>query len=89
MPIPPQIIARVIAYVVQSAPKAYRAGRVFEKYAVKKFGKYRVEIDRRNILGADGGISQVVRFLLNNDRTQEAWHVVVKAGKIIHKHILK
>lgn len=88
MPIPPQILARVIVFVVKSAPKAYKAGRVLEKYAVKRFGKYRVEIDRRNILGADGGMSQVIRFLLN-DHTQEAWHVVVKAGRIIHKHILK
>ncbi len=49
MPIPPQIILGVVAYVVQTAPKAYRAGRVVEKYAVKKFGKYFVEIERRGV----------------------------------------
>ena len=88
MPIPPQIILRVVAYFVQTAPKAYRAGRVVEKYVVKKYGKYFVEIERRAVVGTDGGISQVVRFL-RGDITQEAWHIVVKAGKIIHKHILE
>jgi len=47
-----------------------------------------VEIERRGVVGADGGLSQVVRFLVK-DKSQEVWHVVVKAGKSIHKHILK
>ena len=88
MPIPPQIARQVIAYVLQTAPQAYRMGRVLQKFIAKKFGKYMVEIERRGFAGADGGISQVVRFLVK-DKTQEVWHVVVRAGKIIHKHILK
>lgn len=88
MPIPPLIAARVIAYVLQTAPRAYRVGRVVQKFIAKKFGKYMVEVERRGIVGADGGISQVVRFLVK-DKTQEAWHIVVKGGKVIHRHIFK
>lgn len=88
MPIPPQIARQVIAYVVQTAPQAYRMGKVFQKFIARKFGKYMVEIERRGVVGADGGLSQVVRFLVK-DKSQEVWHVVVKAGKIIHTHILK
>lgn len=65
-----------------------RIGRVLQKFIAKKFGKYMVEIERRGFVGADGGLSQVVRFLVK-DKSQEVWHVVVKAGEIIHKHILK
>ncbi len=88
MPIPPLIAARVIAYVLQTARRAYRMGRVVQKFVARKFGKYVVEIERRGIVGADGGLSQVVRFLLK-DKTQEACHVVVKGGKVIHQHIFK
>lgn len=89
MLISPLIIARILSYIVKTAPKAYnQAGRVIQKFKVKKFGKYVVEIERRDILGADGGISQIARILLNN-KTQEAWHIVVKVNKIIHKHRFK
>ncbi|MEK7659220.1 MAG: hypothetical protein AAB338_01005 [Patescibacteria group bacterium] len=87
MPIPFKIASQIIAYILKTSPKAYRAGRVVQKYITKKFGKYIVEIERRDFVGIDGGISQVLRFKLNNI-TQEAWHVVIKSGKIIHKHIL-
>lgn len=88
MPIPPQVARQVIAYVIQTAPRAYRMGKVLQKFVARKFGKYLVEIERRSVAGADGGISQVVRFLVK-DTSQEVWHVVVRAGKVIHKHILK
>lgn len=88
MSIPLTIIVRTLAYVVKTAPKAYnRTGQVIEKFAAKKFGKYLVEIERRSAIGADGGISQIIRFLVN-DATREVWHVVVRAGRIIHKHRL-
>lgn len=87
MPIPLKITFQVIAYLLKTSPKVYRAGRVIQKYVTKKFGKYIVEIERRDFVGADGGISQVLRFKINNI-TQEAWHVVIKSGRIIHKHIL-
>lgn len=89
MLVSPLIISRILSYVVKTAPKAYnQAGRVIQKFTIKKFDKYAVEIERRDVLGADGGISQVARILLNN-KTQEVWHIVVKAGKIIHKHRFK
>ncbi|MEK7208106.1 MAG: hypothetical protein AAB699_00985 [Patescibacteria group bacterium] len=88
MPIPPRIARQVTAYVLQTAPMAYQVGKVVQKFIVRKFGKYMVEIERRGFVGTDGGISQVVRFLVK-DRSQEVWHIVVRAGKVIHKHILK
>lgn len=87
MPIPPYVLARVFTYIVRTAPRAYNhAGRVIEKFVSKKLGTYVVEIERRSEIGKDGGISQVVR-VLRNDVTQETWHLVVKAGRIIHKHL--
>lgn len=90
MAISPLIVAKIVSYIVKTAPKAYnQAGRVIQKFAVKKLGgRYIVEIERRDTLGADGGISQIARILLNNI-TQEVWHIVVRAGRVIHKHRLK
>ena len=87
MPVPISLVKLIVSYAVRIAPGAYsQAGRVVEKYVTKKFGKYVVEIERRNILGRDRGISQTIRILLNN-LTQEVHHIVSKAGEIIHHHI--
>lgn len=84
-PIPPSIFATIIKVVARSAPLAYRSGRLIRRSEVVKMSKgYVVSIVRRWELGTDGGISQMVE-ILKNGKVQQIWHMVVKAGKIIHK----
>ena len=49
-------------------------------------GDYLIEIIRRNTLGRDGGTSQMV-YIYRNGVRKAVWHIVTKAGKIIHKDI--
>lgn len=86
-PIPPSIIAAILRAVVRLAPLAYRAGVVLRKKEIVQISKeYSILIKRRLGFGADGGISQIVQ-IIKNGKLQEVWHMVVKNGKVIHKHI--
>lgn len=85
MPIPPIIFSQIIQMVVRLAPLAYKVGRLIKRTEVVKISKdFSISIVRRLTLGADGGISQVVKIVKKN-KVQEIWHMVVKNGKIIHK----
>lgn len=86
MPIPPIIFSQIMQMVVRLAPLAYRARKLIRKVDVVRIGSYEVTITRRGILGSDGGISQMVK-ILKNLRKEEVWHMVVRAGKIIHKDL--
>jgi len=74
--------------VIRSSKTAFKRGVLIRKIDRKKIGPYLIEVERRRELGANGAISQVVRTL-KNGRTEESWHIVIKAGKIIHQHLLK
>ena len=85
MPIPAAILIVVTQIVTRLAPLAYKAGQLIRRLDVVKINKeYSVSIVRRLSLGADGGISQMVE-ILKNGKAAEIWHMVVRAGKIIHK----
>ncbi len=88
MPIPASILARILQFAIRLTKTAFKGTVLLRKADTQRIGKYFVEITRRSELGADGAISQVIR-IYKNGKLQEAWHVVVKAGRIIHKHILK
>lgn len=88
MSIPPALLAKVFQFVVRSSQRAFKGSIVIQKATRGKIGGNEVEITRRGSLGADGGISQVVR-IFKNGKTEEVWHIVVRAGEIIHKHLLK
>jgi len=45
-----------------------------------------VKIIRRETLGVNGVISQTVK-IFKDSKVEEVWHVVIKAGRIIHKHL--
>ena len=69
------------------APLAYKAGRLIRQKEIVQITKeYAVVIKRRLTLGADGGISQMVK-ILKRGKMQEVWHMVVRGGKVIHKHL--
>ena len=71
--------------VTRLAPLAYRAGRLIRRSEIVKIGKeYVIAITRRWELGADRGISQMVE-ILKKGKVQQIWHMVVRAGKIIHR----
>lgn len=84
MPIPPPVAAKIVQFVVKSASAAFQGSTLIRKIDVKKIGGYAVRVIRRNTLGADGGISQMVKVSKNNVK-KAVWHIVVKAGKIIHQ----
>lgn len=86
MPIPPIIFSQIMQAVVRLAPLAYRAGMLLRKKEIMHISReYSIIIKRRLALGVDGGISQVVQ-ILRGGKTQEVLHIVVKNGKVIHKH---
>lgn len=86
-PIPPSVFTTIMQTVVRLAPFAYKAGRLIVRSEVIKVGKeYSVSIVRRLVLGADGGMSQIVK-IMKQGKVQEIWHMVVKNGRIIHKDI--
>ena len=85
MPLPPLIFALVSQFVIRLASLAYKAGRLIRQKEIVKISKeYSISIKRRLTLGADGGMSQMVK-VLKNGKVKEIWHMVVKDGKIIHK----
>lgn len=85
MPIPPIIFSQIMQMVIRLAPLAYKMGRLIKRTEIIKVGKdFSISIVRRLTLGADGGMSQVVKIMKKN-KVQEIWHMVVKNGKIIHK----
>lgn len=85
MPIPAAILVVVMQIVTRLAPLAYKAGWLIRRSEIVKVSKeYAVSITRRWGLGADGGISQMVG-ILKKGKVQQIWHMVVQAGKIIHK----
>lgn len=60
--------------------------RVVRTVDVIKLGNVLVRIQRRTKLGKDGGLSEIVK-IVKNDITEEIWHIVTKAGTILHQHI--
>lgn len=87
MPIPVAIIVVVTQIVIRLAPLAYKAGQLIRRSEIVKVSKeYSINIVRRLTLGADGGISQVVK-IMKKGKVQEIWHMVVKNGRIIHKDL--
>lgn len=86
MPIPPLIFSQLIRLVIRLAPLAYRAGALLRKKEIVQMNtEYSIIIKRRLAFGADGGISQIVQ-IMKRGKMQEVWHMVVRNGKIIHKH---
>ena len=86
MSIPPLVAAKIAKFVIRSAPAAFRGSTLIRKVDIVKIGGYVVKVIRRNTLGADGGISQMVKISKNNVK-EAVSHIVVKAGKIIHYHL--
>lgn len=86
MSIPPWLIATILQWVVRTSRGAFRGDTLLKNLDHRRIGRYFVEIDRRVSLGRDGGISQMVR-VFRNGITEQVWHIVIKAGKIIHKHL--
>lgn len=86
MPVPLQIIVKITQWVVRVSPRAFKEAVRMRKFEEKWFGRYRVEIQRRASLGRDSGISQMISIVKDNV-TEQVWHIVVKAGKVIHKHL--
>lgn len=62
MPIHPLIFSQILRLVIRLAPIAYRAGQLIRKVDVVRLGGYEVTIVRRNALGSDGAISQMVKI---------------------------
>ena len=84
-PIPPSIFTAVMKVVARLAPLAYKAGRLLRRSEIVKISKeYVITITRRWELGADGGMSQMVE-ILKKGKVQQIWHMVVRAGKVIHR----
>lgn len=84
--IPPQVLARILRVVIKSAPAAFRGATLLRKTDIKRIAGYTIKIVRRGALGTDGGISQMVE-IFKGDVKQGVWHIVVKAGKVIHEHL--
>lgn len=84
MLIPPLIAEKILQFVVKSAPAAFRGSTIVRKVDIKKIGGYVIKVIRRNTPGTDGGISQMVKVSKNNVK-EAVWHIVVKAGKVIHQ----
>ena len=87
MPIPAVILVAVIQIVIRLAPLSYKAGQLIRRSEIVKVSKeYSVSIIRRLTLGADRGMSQIVK-VMKKGKVQEIWHMVVKNGRIIHKDL--
>lgn len=86
MPIPPSLVAKIVKLTVKTAATAFKGVTLVRKADIKKIGGYAIKIVRRDTLGADGGISQMV-IVSKNNITKAVLHIVVKAGKVIHKHL--
>lgn len=91
MPIPLFIFSQILRTVIRLAPLAYRAGKLIRKVDVVWIRDFEVTIVRRNTLGADGAVSQMVkiyrRIMKGRKVKEEIWHTVVRDGKIIHRNI--
>lgn len=86
MPIPPHVLAKILHVVATSARGAFRGTTLIKKIERIPIGEYVVYIKRRASLGRDGGIAQMVR-VFKSGKFEEAWHMVVRAGRIIHRHL--
>lgn len=86
MPIPPAVFASILQLVVGLSQSAFRGTRLVRKIDYVNVGDYLVRIVRRGWLGTDGAVSQMVK-MFKNGKLAEVWHIVTKAGKIIHKDI--
>lgn len=86
MPVSSLVISKIAQLVVRLAPRAFRGATIVEKVITRKIGQYAIEITRRSSLGRDGGISHIVK-VFRGGKTEEIWHMVVRAGKIIHRHM--
>jgi hypothetical protein len=87
MPIPPIVFSQILRIVTRLAPLAYKTGRLIRKTDVVWIRDFEVTIMRRSTLGADGAVSQMVKIYRRGVTKEEIWHMVVRAGKIIHKNI--
>ena len=86
MSVPPALIKKMLDLVVRLARTAVRGATLVRKTDQLRVGDYLIEIIRRNTLGRDGGTSQMV-YIYRNGVRKAVWHIVTKAGKIIHKDI--
>lgn len=86
MAIPPRLIVAILRWVVKTSRSAFRENVILRKSEKRRIGRYLIEMERRTSLGRDRGISQMVR-IYKNGITHQVWHIVVRAGKIIHKHL--
>ena len=77
---------QVIKSVLLLSKSAISGARVTRTLDVVKLGDILIRIQRRTILGKDGGLSEIVK-IVKNGVTEEVWHLVTKAGTIIHQHI--
>ncbi|MFY9462621.1 MAG: hypothetical protein WAP52_00345 [Candidatus Sungiibacteriota bacterium] len=88
MPIPALFLEKIFRLAVLASQVAFRGSRLVQKVLIRKIGVYVIEVTHRGYKGADGAISQVVK-VFKNGKTEEVWHIVVKAGRIIHRHLLE
>ena len=77
---------KILELVTRLSITAFRGTKLLRKIDYVNIDNYSVKIVRRGILGKDKGISQMVKIFKNN-KLVEVWHVVVKAGRVIHKDI--
>ena len=88
MPVPQAIITGVFQVVVLLARTAFRGRSLVRKIDILSAEQYVIKIVRRATVGSDGAISQMVYFYLKG-KLQGVWHVVVRAGKVIHSDLKK
>jgi len=86
MSVPPSLIIKILQFVIRTSKTAVKGKSIVRKIDQKKISNYIVKIIRRETLGVNGGISQTVK-IFKGSKVEEVWHVVVKAGRIIHKHL--
>jgi len=84
MSIPPAVVLRILNLVARLAHTAFRGTSLIRKSDVVWLENYLIKIVRRNTLGKDGGVSQMVHIYQNGIR-KAVWHIVTKAGRAIHK----
>lgn len=86
MSVPSYVIVKVAHLVAKSAQTAFRGSTIIRKTDLYRLDEYVIKIIRRNTLGADGAVSQIIKIAKGNKK-EAIWHMVTKAGRIIHKHL--
>lgn len=86
MPVSPAVLARIFQAVAHLSQVAFHGSRLIKRADSLNVDEYLVSIVRRGSLGTDGAVSQMVK-MFKNGKLFEVWHVVTKAGRIIHKDI--